>query len=332
MKLVETFLFSEEFEKELLLIKLILSNNCIDEWIICENSFSFQGEFKGSLGSYVINNDERFAPYRNKIKIITGEKHFIVHGENKVKESYTFQSEEWQRQLAYDYFINNYENNDWLIIHDVDEMFDFIDKQRKDEFFSNLSSNTNGFLCAPRQRYWFDFDNKFDILYGSPLCTKSYLLANQQVSLANIRRLISAMPVNSWNNIVAFEYSSCYSKENVLRKINTFAHAGISESDLLRSLRCNHRTIGSEALKDFLRPDKRNFMETVVLNKENSPALIRENLNSFKTHNIDVNYRQNRKKEYPQFYNYFSLTYIKMADFVKLKKKKYVKRLKKVFQ
>src|SRR4051812_43876751 len=72
-KIVDSFLFSEVFEKELLLIKFILEEPHVSEWLILENAYSFQGEYKGLHAETMINGDKRFLPYRDRITFITRE-------------------------------------------------------------------------------------------------------------------------------------------------------------------------------------------------------------------------------------------------------------------
>jgi hypothetical protein len=326
MKLVETFLLSEEFEKELMLIKFILSNDYIDEWIICENSYSFQGEYKGTVAEQFMLKDKRFAAFRNKVRIITGEKIFISIDKKEFNDKLAFESEDWQRQLAVNYFLGKYDHNDWLIIHDVDEMFDFTDEKRRQQLFSKLRRQDTKFLAAPCMRYWFDFDNKYAFFRGSALCTKQYILDNPGLSLAHLRRLISVTLDATWKTPVAFEYSSCFSVKYILRKVATFAHTNITVEDVLQSLRCNHRTLRKAAMRDYLRPDNRNFLELVKLTEDNSPSYIREHLSELKTNNIDINYEENRRKDYPRFYNSLSLMQIQLRDFIS-KKNQSIRRI-----
>jgi hypothetical protein len=327
MKLVDTMLFSEEYEKDLLLLKLKLSNDCIDEFIICENAYSHQGDYKGHNAKAIVENDARFEPYGHKITVIEGNKQFTVIDKTKMQDDIAFICENWQRGQAKDYFLNKYSDEDWLILHDVDEMFDFTDEKRKADFFENLQKATEGFLVAPRLRYWYDFDNKFSLLYGSPLCTKDYIKKHNHQTLSQIRTEISTLPLDGWKTIPAFEYSSCFDANHILRKLQTTAHTGISHQDLKQALRCNHRTIHGFR-KERLRPTKKYFFETIELNEENSPRYVRDNLQLLKTHNIDKNYEANRREDYPQFYSQLSLSKIRIADEVTAIKKKVNKKFR----
>jgi len=70
---VNSFLFSEPHEKELLLLKFILENDGVDEWILLENAYTQQGEYKGLHATKIVGEDNRFAPYRHKLTVISKE-------------------------------------------------------------------------------------------------------------------------------------------------------------------------------------------------------------------------------------------------------------------
>lgn len=69
MKVIDTFMFSEPYEKDLLLLKLELENDVVDEWFITEGAYTFQGEHKGHYIRDILNKDERFQVYNHKIKL-----------------------------------------------------------------------------------------------------------------------------------------------------------------------------------------------------------------------------------------------------------------------
>gem|GEM_PF-1027747 len=325
MKIVEAFLFSEEYEKELFLLKCLLSYKHIDEWIVCENAYTHQGEYKGLVAKEIIAADARFEPFRNKITVIEGNRQFYKIDKSKFQDDLTFQCENWQRNLAYEYFIVKYQDDDWIVIHDVDEMLDFTSEARVNEFFDKLNSEKKGIINVPRLRYWFDFDNQYKVLYNSTLCKKSYLVSNPSVSLSFLKTKYNVFKEKGWYNIIAFEYSSCYGFNSIVRKLDTTAHTWYNKEDLKTALENNHKIMKPHNIKKHLRPNKYCFFETVVLNEKNSPLYVRENLQQLKTNIVDKNYEINRKINYPQFY---SLSYFRIyvLDMIKRKKRKYEKK------
>ena len=132
------------------------------------------------------------------------------------------------------------------------------------------------------------------------MCTKKYLTSTgkrlHQVR-AESRRVIS----RGWKNIIAFEYSSCYDRESVLRKFYTGTHTRFTLNDLKQSLRCNHRPT-----REFANWKAENnrywFFETVKLDERNSPDYVRKNLSQYKTNSVDKNYKRNRKTDYPELF------------------------------
>ena len=71
MRIIDTFLFSEPDEVEVLLIKLNLEYNYIDKFILNENSFSFQGDFNGLYAERILETDDVFQAFRYKIHVIS---------------------------------------------------------------------------------------------------------------------------------------------------------------------------------------------------------------------------------------------------------------------
>lgn len=319
MKIIDSFLFSEVFEKELLLIKFILEDPYVNEWILLENAYSFQGEYKGLHAKNLLDSDVRFAVYRDRITIIAKEMRPEVLNKSLVLDEKAFKVEFWQRNLAHDYFINNYSDNDWIIISDVDEALDFTDEIRCNELFERIENDTQGVLHVATRRYWFDFDNAYKIMYGIPMCTRKYLLENGK-KLHDVRFEYHGDLKMQWKNIIGFEYSSCFDAGHIIRKLETGAHMGFSEINLKQALFCNHRVI-SEKRKRTLKPTNKFMLDTILLDESNSPKYVRDNLPTIKTNNIDPNYLENRLKAYPKLYSRF----YELNEFVD-KKKKNIKR------
>lgn len=314
-RIVDSFLFSEPFEKELLLLKLILENEGIDEWVLIENAYSFQGNYTGLHANHVIASDSRFAPFLHKLTIISAEKQYPLLEKKQESEKEAFQAEYWQRDLAHAYFIDNYDPEDWIFISDTDEMIDFSDKARTDELLCRMCRSENGLLVLPTKKFWYDFDNVYTPVLGNPVCTKQYLISNtkqlHEVRIEN-RRIIK----HNWQHLIAFEYSSCFSEQNMIRKLDTFSHTGFSVKEVKQSLRCNHRpTIETNTWK--LHNDPYFFFETVKLNRDNSPEYVRINLEQLKTNAVDPSYKANRRTDYPHL---FTLRYQLQTGLGKTKK------------
>jgi hypothetical protein len=326
MKIVDSFLFSEVYEKELLLLKFILEDECVTEWILLENAYSFQGEYTGLHAQKLIDSDDRFIPYKHKLTIISKEQPTEVLPKNQFLDHLSYKVEFWQRDLAYDYFMEKYTEDDWIMIVDVDEMIDFTDADRRNELLSKMAASKSGLINVPAKRYWYDFDNEYRLLMSKPMCSKKYLLKTGK-KLHHVRAENIKTREKGWKNIISFEYSSCYDTEYMLRKFYTSTHTGFNEHDLRQSLRCNMRPISSVKARKA-ENNKRNFFETAVLTQYNSPKYVRDNLAFYKTNAINADYKKNRREDYPEL---FTVTYHIKASLNPLKEKllKTIKRLKK---
>lgn len=310
MKILDSFLFSEVYEKELLLLKFMLEDNGIHEWLILENAYSFQGGYIGLNARTLIYNDERFQPYLHKINFIEKKERTAELPVHEVNDNLSYKVEYWQRDLAYDYFINNYAEEDWIMIADVDEMIDFSDNARTKELHKKMLAS-KGMLVVPTKRFWYDFDNEYRLLIGNVMCSKKYLLSCGK-KLHELRKENRKISKDKWNHIVQFEYSSCYNLEFVQRKFYTGTHTGFTPNDLKRSLQCNHRPT-YEVRDTKPENNKLYFFETIKLNATNAPKYVREHLAVLKTNLVDKNYKLNRRHIYPELFrlNYFITQYYK---------------------
>jgi hypothetical protein len=314
MKIVDSFLFSEVYEKEVLLLKFILEDEGVNEWILLENAYSFQGDYTGLHARKIMDNDARFDRFRKKLTIIEKEEKTEFLPKHEFLDELSLKVEIWQRGLAYNRFIEKYNNEDWILVSDVDEIIDFTSLKRKKELFVKLNRSKCGLVTFPTRRYWYDFDNAYLQTIGNAMCTKKYLKSTQK-KLHEIRYENRGKLKGKWKNIIAFEYSSCYSSEYIIRKFYTGLHTGFTPNDLKQSLRCNHRPT-RELATWRAENSKYWFFEKVKLTKKNSPDFVRENFGCYKTNSIDKNYKKNRREDYPEL---FKISYF-INRFITLKK------------
>ena len=66
MNIISTFPFAYDYELEVLLIKLVVEDQGVCEWVICENDYTFIGEYKGFHLQKLLDEDKRFDPYRHR--------------------------------------------------------------------------------------------------------------------------------------------------------------------------------------------------------------------------------------------------------------------------
>ena len=301
-RIVDTFPFSEPHEVDLLLLKLRLEAPVVDAWVIVENSWSFQGEDKGLFADALIAGDDRFSPYRDRISVVTAQRPVIRFDEPELAELAAFEVERWQRDLATERIreLARQEGWDpsstWVLITDVDEMLDGTDPSRV-EALGRLLGEGGGVVRIPTRRYWFDFDNQFAPLMGIPIVQLADLDSEER-SLGEVRRAGSGLLTTSTEQVVAFEYTSCYPAESIFRKLSTQSHTGYSRADLDDALSCNHRPIAS-ARGMRLRDSDLDLLERVELDAANSPAHVREHLAELRTGNVRAGYRERRARAHP---------------------------------
>jgi 23S rRNA U2552 (ribose-2'-O)-methylase RlmE/FtsJ len=317
-KIVETFLFSEPYEAELLLLKFHLENDGIHEWVILENNYTYQGEKKPYDAEKVLQ-DERFAPFRKKIKIIKGEiKAPKIYDQISNNDAIAFKVEFAQRELARNYILKTLSDDDYIVIADTDESIDFSDPIRSKEIYDAIETKKRDDIISLKlRRYWYDINNEYGVTYAQTL-VKVGAVRSQAKLLAEFRTEYKSVVKFDTDKIVAFEYSHVFPLEHIERKFRTFSHTGYTIADLEQAFRCNHR-VRSSAYDGIILPTKRYFFELISINIENSPAYVLDNAEKLRTNHIDPNYNFNRKIDYPEFYT------------IKFKLKSTVRRLKSAF-
>ncbi|TAE38266.1 MAG: hypothetical protein EAZ70_03045 [Runella slithyformis] len=304
MKIVDTFLFSEPHEKEILLIKLHLESSHVIEWVIVESEYTFQGEFKGLFARQIIDSDPRFAPFRARIHIISGNlKNPPINYTRADIDTQGMNSERRQRSLAREYIINKYSDDTWVLLSDSDEMIDFTETANCELLSTKINASKNGMVFVPRRRFWYDFDNLWNAVRSTPLVTVAQIRAAEGDMAMGFLRSDHIGYGEEWARTILFEYSFCYQYHEVMRKFSTTPHGGMTQNEIAQSIRCNHAPI-SKLRNMRLDLHKNLWMETVALTSQNSPQYVRENLEILKTSVVDKNYRQNRRTDYPHLYTW----------------------------
>lgn len=295
MKIVDTFLFSEPHESDLLFIKFNLEDRIVDEWFIQENEYTLQGDHKGLFANEVLK-EERFKPFLNKVTVISESK---LHEEGNKTENINFLREGWQRNICRGQLLKKYLGEDTLVmVSDVDEMIDFSSEERTRKFEEIVQQHYPNPFSIGRMRYWYDYDNRcFLPNIRIPVVSLLHLNSDSNI-LSNIRHHQHINAHDAGEEPLAFEYSYVFNNlEDVWRKKCTYAHTNFTMESVKTGLECNHwpRTMNrNEKVGD----NEYDFFETVELHEQNSPKFIRENLETFKTNIVDKNYVKNRQEKY----------------------------------
>jgi hypothetical protein len=310
LRVIDTFLFSEPYEKDVLFLKIMLGSGLIDEWILIENSYTFQGKYKGHFAQELIDQDKRFDPYRHRITIIS--ENYNPNREAS-SDSEAFNVEFWQRDLATSY-INDLSDDDYFFITDADECVDSSDEQRKMELLNTINRQPYSLYHVSCQRYWYDFDNQYEILYGIPFISVRYF-KNSGKSISQLRRENIGPCKQKWKNIICFEYSHCFTLEDIEKKYSSFSHVGTNINDIKEGLTNNCRVLSSDR-KHLLTYGPKFFFKTVSLNPQNSPSYVRSNLAILKLGTVDQNYEKNRRHNFPKIFSLKSIIKYHLQDVI----------------
>lgn len=300
IKIIDTFLFSEPHEVDLLYLKMELEQDVVNKWIIQENSYTLQGNPKELHAKSVLDNDPRFAKFRERIAVVSLNQNFASSNdenanfvrENVQRTGFTLLTSEQMAQGM------NIEKGDqvFYIISDVDEMIDFSDQTRKDQFLNIAKDQTRPFWIK-RQRYWYDYDNKcfLDDLHIPiiPACCMTSPSFAYEIALNARHYKNRDLCFGDLDNPMAFEYSYVFKSINDLwRKKCTYAHTNFTMESLEEGLKLNA----------WPRPKERgeargphDFFEKIELTETNSPKYVRDNLDKIKTNIVDPSYKENRE-------------------------------------
>ncbi len=294
-KIVDTFLFAEAYEAELLLAKLHVEDPLVSEFVLVESACTFRGRNKGLQAKALIASDERFAPFRDKITVI--EHAGRLFDGPGCYETY-YENEERSRESVWDHVRSRYDDSDWLLVSDVDEMVDGTDALRAAAFLDHLRQGAGCTLYFGHYRYWYDWDNR---CYWDGIFTPA-------VQLGTVARGASSLRCRSRHPAVHrvhrpgqsplfFEYTFCFPQEGMWKKLTSFIHDGYTEEDLRLALATNHWV---KAPARGERPGEQavDWLETVALDAGNSPAYVRDNLARLKTDVIPADYREQRRERY----------------------------------
>lgn len=299
MQIIDTFLFSEPHEADLLYIKLVNEAPRVAWFVIQENAYTTKGEFKGCFAQEVIR-DLRFLPFRDKI--------ITCSAEDKLKdssdESTNFVREGWQRTLCKDVLPQIVKSpDDLILVSDVDESIDFSSNDREKRFDEFTSKSDGRPYWITRKRYWYNYNNLCSLRsIRIPIIQSKYVMQDINCLPQTRHYHDESRTLQDWDNPVAFEYSYVFKTwEDVQRKHKSYAHTNLDkEEDIKLALNINAWIRSKDRPGD--RRSEYDFFETVDLTEENSPKYVRENLEKLKTNIVNPDYKEARKN-YIEIYN-----------------------------
>lgn len=302
MRFVDVFSFAEPHEADQLWVKMNLGQAGITEWVIVENEYTLRGERKGYHFPAVFYGEDRFEPFRDRVKYIQCSIAMArAPNHTSVYDQYPREVEYQQRECAKNYLLSEYSDEDVVFLSDCDECVDFSIPDRRDVLLKHLRSCSQ-FLRVPRTRFWYDYDNLWSESRSIPAVRIGYLRdSGHRLSEVRFERC-GIGPAPPWKKKVVFEYSFCFRPEDILRKYGTFMHTGYTREEIIKGITCNHLAVSS-ARGQVLTLEPRWWLETVELTPSNSPSFVRKHLDELKTHTVPVDYRERRRQEYPELFS-----------------------------
>jgi len=298
MKFVDTLLFAEPHEADLLWVKLNVEEDLFEEWVVVEGSHTHQGEHKGFHLNQLLATDHRFDRFRTRIHVIELDMTpRIADPDRKVFDDEALTVERTQRDAAVPYLVEHYEDDDHVLISDVDECLDAASPSRR-RLLRAKAEHSDGVVLVPRIRYWFDYDNRWLARRCVPLVTIGQLKIDPGLEAYRERSLNTPIV---WRHEMVFEYSFCFPREHIMRKFDTFIHTGFEPEEVDEALRYNHRPTSRHRAR-LLRWTADDWFVKRRLTPRNSPAFVRRHLDELRTGVVDPAYRRNRRQAFPEYF------------------------------
>jgi hypothetical protein len=300
MRIVDTFLFSEPHEKEVLLVKLNLGAQYVAEWVLVENEYTHQSEFKGLFAQEMMDGDPRFDPFRDRLRIISGTHPFPPVDRTQNIDQQGLAADRAQRELALRYLLDAHDDDTWILISDADEALEVSSEKSFDYLRRKVAEYGGSVVPLPRTRYWYDIDNLWLDRRATTMVQLGHI-RRHEASLGHYRQEWTMRPIQ-WPKSVVIEYSYCYGREDIERKYRSFAHAVYSPDEIARSISCNHVPIS--AMRSS-KPDLRShtsWFKKVKLSRRNTPEYVLRNESVLRTDVVPADYEANRRETYPELF------------------------------
>lgn len=320
---IDTFLFSEPHEADILLAKLSVEQDLVDRWVAVENAYTIKGEWKGVGLQALLVDDRRFDPFLDRLDVVSIETDFTsgfrptkaeqarrrarsvlshVHaGSAGALRAYAerpyFYAEAAQRDAALPYVLEAAAGTDALVcVSDVDEMVDGSDPGRRDVVRRAITADTP-VVHLDRRRFAYDFDNVVLGGFRSVPAVRTSALLSGRASLGQVRLVPQGVVAGPMP--VAFEYSYCYGAEGLRRKLATFTHLDPGGGVVDQALMFNHQL---KLAAPGAIPHYSYWHEQVPPEVAGHPLYILENMDRLRTGAVNPDYRQARRRAFPQVF------------------------------
>lgn len=274
---------SGEYEADLLYVKLICERPSVDKWILIESNSDFRGNPKPLCVDKILKQP-RFAPYLSRIHVISNTDKLFEDNWPKAELGY-FQAEFRSRGLCFDYLKENFRDDDWVIMTDIDEYLDFADPTRRkilNSYFDEFSES----IQIQNLKYWW----QPNCLNLDPL---KYIPAHPLGVLKERphpfhHRNNHCKRLENGNYPLAFELAYCFDFNGLWSKCTTFAHDRYEEENIQNGLAAcsfHKRTQIGENFDSVY-----DWFEVIELNETNSCKYVREHLDELNPNTVSKDY------------------------------------------
>jgi hypothetical protein len=320
---IDTFLFSEAHEADILLAKLHIEQDIVDRWVAVENAFTIKGQPKPVELRALLSADPRFAPFLDRLDVVTIAENFPeqfrvpaadrrrravrqglarVHAGSRAAvvayaEAPYFYAEAKQRDAALDRVLAAAGGADALVcVSDVDEILDGSHPRRRHVVAQALKADA-AVVHFDRRRFAYDIDNMVLGGFRSIPAVRTSALSRGLVSLGRVR--LDPQGVVASPEPVAFEYSYCYGLDGLRRKLETFTHLDPGASVVDRALEYNHqlKLVPATSVPHFS-----YWHERVDPEAAGHPEYVLDHFEELRTGAVNPDYAAARRRAFPQVF------------------------------
>jgi hypothetical protein len=315
-------MFSNFGEIELLYAKIVTEDSLVSDWIVVEGVYSFRGDSKPLILKRSLESDSRFTPYLHRIHIVEvhenlisdfkyGVKHFILkkieffvrklffgtnfNQKRLMLEKKYFYVENKSRNAAIPKILDlSTSNDDWVLISDVDEILNLNNASIKNSVVEIMKSQ-DLFSLLYRQKFVFDFDNFDSQQRFTPFINIELLKSSIGSKLSDFRSRFDGIPHVNYPYVS--EYTFCFNLDVIFEKYEMFPHVSPPKQKLFEALNINATPLYDDSSDEEIRWYKKvNILDYSV------PQYIVDNIDKLRTHNINRDYKENRKIKFPNLF------------------------------
>jgi hypothetical protein len=183
----------------------------------------------------------------------------------------------------------------WVVVSDTDEFLDCSTPARVDSIVRTLRHGAYATRFR-RQRFNYDIDNLCPAVRFVGCVSIAYL-RTEQIGLQAIRGADDGL-ITTLDPLV-FEFSFCFPREAIERKLATFRHTMPASSSLDLALECNHGLFPGEPTHI----DIDQWYERVDLEAIGAPTHVVDNAEKLRTGNVNPDYANARRERYPRLFS-----------------------------